>query len=423
MKKKTFNGLDIDVYEEVLDNGLRIFLCPLDRHTVHARITTFFGGSTLEFEQNGQDIKVPAGIAHFLEHEMFEKKDGVDPVVLYENNGASGNAFTSPYITSYHFTGVSHFYDNLNILLKSIHEPYFTDENVLKEQGIILQEKKQSLDNPSYIVYERSLLNLLYNLDFKNSVLGTLDDIKSITKEDLYKCYNTFYHPSNMCLTICGGIDVIKTLDFIKKFYKNYNFTKGNKIVVKDKDEPQKVVKANDIIYKDNKNKIINISYKVPKNNLKSYLDEVYLANALDLKFGILSDMNDITLKDSNYLSLINSSVYSAGNYYIVSFKVTVKDDIKKVIDLIDNKMKDDNYNEKDFYLLKKSVVSSSLVSMENVQDICYTITNQLYHYGKVIYNMYDILKSLDFETFKEKIKGLDFSNRSVVVLESKPGE
>jgi predicted Zn-dependent peptidase len=423
MKKKTFNGLDIDVYEEVLDNGLKIFLCPLDRHTVHARITTFFGGSTLEFEQNGQDIKVPAGIAHFLEHEMFEKKDGVDPVVLYENNGASGNAFTSPYITSYHFTRVSHFYDNLNILLKSIHEPYFTDENVLKEQGIILQEKKQSLDNPSYIVYERSLLNLLYNLDFKNSVLGTLDDIKSITKEDLYKCYNTFYHPSNMCLTICGGIDVIKTLDFIKKFYKNYNFTKGNKIVVKDKDEPQKVVKANDIIYKDNKNKIINISYKVPKNNLKSYLDEVYLASALDLKFGILSDMNDITLKDSNYLSLINSSVYSAGNYYIVSFKVTVKDDIKKVIDLIDNKMKDDNYNEKDFYLLKKSVVSSSLVSMENVQDICYTITNQLYHYGKVIYNMYDILKSLDFETFKEKIKGLDFSNRSVVVLESKPGE
>jgi predicted Zn-dependent peptidase len=354
MKKKTFNGLDIDVYEEVLDNGLKIFLCPLDRHTVHARITTFFGGSTLEFEQNGQDIKVPAGIAHFLEHEMFEKKDGVDPVVLYENNGASGNAFTSPYITSYHFTRVSHFYDNLNILLKSIHEPYFTDENVLKEQGIILQEKKQSLDNPSYIVYERSLLNLLYNLDFKNSVLGTLDDIKSITKEDLYKCYNTFYHPSNMCLTICGGIDVIKTLDFIKKFYKNYNFTKGNKIVVKDKDEPQKVVKANDIIYKDNKNKIINISYKVPKNNLKSYLDEVYLASALDLKFGILSDMNDITLKDSNYLSLINSSVYSAGNYYIVSFKVTVKDDIKKVIDLIDNKMKDDNYNEKDFYLLKK---------------------------------------------------------------------
>ena len=111
MKKKNYKGLDLDVYEEVLDNGLRVYISPIPRHTIHARITTFFGGSILEFKMDGDDnfTKVPGGVAHFLEHKMFEKKDGKDPLSVYENNGASGNAFTNEYVTAYHFTGVGHF--------------------------------------------------------------------------------------------------------------------------------------------------------------------------------------------------------------------------------------------------------------------------------------------------------------------------
>ena len=130
MKKKSYVGIDLDVYEEVLDNGLRVYIAPIHRQTRHARLTTFFGGSILEFKVDGEEFtKVPGGIAHFLEHKMFEKENGEDPLTVFENNGASGNAFTTEFMTAYHFTGTGHFYENLKTLLKCVHEPYFTYEN------------------------------------------------------------------------------------------------------------------------------------------------------------------------------------------------------------------------------------------------------------------------------------------------------
>ena len=220
MKKETYEKLDLDVYTETLDNGLRIFLTKVPRNEIHARITSLYGGSILEFKLKGEKefTKVPAGIAHFLEHKMFEKKD-YDPLQIYENNGAFANAFTTENITSYYFTGVDKFYDNLNNLLRCVSEPYFTDENVEKEKGIISQEKKEDLDNVYYIVKDKAYENTFHNLDVKYTVLGSLDDINSIKKEDLYKVYNTFYQPSNMVLTISGDIDINKTMEFIRDFY------------------------------------------------------------------------------------------------------------------------------------------------------------------------------------------------------------
>ena len=311
MEKKNYEGLDLDVYEEVLDNGFRIYISPIERHTIHARITTFFGGSTLEFKLDGDSsfIKVPGGVAHFLEHKMFEKEDGNDPLTVYENNGASGNAFTNEFVTAYHFTGAGHFYENLETLLKAVHEPYFTDENVLKEKGIISQEKKQDLDNPFSIVYERCLVNTFYNLDFKNTVLGSLDDINSITKEDLYNCYNTFYHPSNMILTVSGDVNPKEVIDFVKKFYKDYDFKKRPKIIVKEKKEPLTVVKEKDIIHMDNLSKEVMISYKIkrPTYVKDEYLNRIYFSFLLDLKFGAISKIVDVFANDANLISPVSS--------------------------------------------------------------------------------------------------------------------
>ena len=136
MKTIKYNKLDFTIYEEVLENGLHIYLFKIPRHTIHARMTTFFGGSILEFKQEGEKefTKMPAGVAHFLEHKLFEKKD-YNPMQVYENNGAMSNAFTNKFITSYYFSCVNKFYDNLTNLIKLVHNPYFTDENVLKEKG------------------------------------------------------------------------------------------------------------------------------------------------------------------------------------------------------------------------------------------------------------------------------------------------
>ncbi len=424
MEKKSYNGLDLNVYEEVLDNGLRIFISPIPRHTIHARITTFFGGSVLEFKMDGSKdfIKVPGGIAHFLEHKMFEKEDGVDPLSIYENNGASGNAFTNEFVTAYHFTGAGHFYENLETLLKCVHEPYFTDENVLKEKGIISQEKKQDLDNPFSIVYDRSLVNTFHNLDFKNTVLGSLEDINSITKEDLYNCYNTFYHPSNMILTISGDVAPDEVIKFIKDFYKKYDFKKRPKVEIKHKDEPESVVKDKDIIYMDNLSKEILISYKVKKPNyIKDvYLNKIYFSFLLDMKFGAISQVVDVFAKNKNLISSVSSYLEVVDDYYVILFNATVKDGEDEVIDLIDKTIKDFDFNEEDFNLIKKAVLNSTVLSTENSTGICNMISNQVYFYGKPIYDMYDKLKKLDFETFKKSIQNINLNNRSVVILDNK---
>ena len=424
MEKKSYNGLDLNVYEEVLENGLRVFISPIPRHTIHARITTFFGGSVLEFKMDGAKdfIKVPGGIAHFLEHKMFEKEDGVDPLSIYENNGASGNAFTNEFVTAYHFTGAGHFYENLETLLKCVHEPYFTDENVLKEKGIISQEKKQDLDNPFSIVYDRSLVNTFHNLDFKNTVLGSLEDINSITKEDLYNCYNTFYHPSNMILTISGDVDSDEVIKFIKEFYKKYDFKKRPKVEIKHKDEPESVVKDKDIIYMDNLSKEILISYKVKKTNyIKDvYLNKIYFSFLLDMKFGAISQVVDVFAKNKNLISSVSSYLEVVDDYYVILFNATVKDGEDEVIDLIDKTIKDFDFNEEDFNLIKKAVLNSTVLSTENSTGICNMISNQVYFYGKPIYDMYDKLKKLDFETFKKSIQNVNLNNRSVVILDNK---
>ena len=424
MKKKNYKGLDLEVYEEVLDNGLRVYISPIPRHTIHARITTFFGGSILEFKMDGDDnfTKVPGGVAHFLEHKMFEKKDGKDPLSVYENNGASGNAFTNEYVTAYHFTGVGHFFENLETLLKSVHEPYFTDENVLKEKGIISQEKKQDLDNPFSIVYDRCLLNTFHNLDFKNTVLGSLDDINSITKEDLYNCYNTFYHPSNMVLTISGDVDVDETINFLHEFYNNYDFEKRPKVIIKHKDEPDTVVKEKEVIYMNNLSKEVLICYKVKKPTYikDEYLNRIYFSFLLDLKFGAIAPIVDVFANDTNLISPVSSYIEPTSDYYMVIFNATVKDDVDKFIDLIDKTIKDMNFDEENFNLIKKAILNSIILSTENSTGICSMIANQVYFYGNPIYDMHDKLKKLDFETFKKAIKGICLNNRSVVILDNK---
>ena len=421
MNKISLKKLDLDIYTEVLDNGLRVYLCKVPRNTIHARMTSLFGGSILEFKINGEYCKMPAGVAHFLEHKLFEKED-YDPTLVYEENGATCNAFTTPFITSYYFNGSDNFYDNLDNLLKLVHNPYFTDKNVLKEKGIISQEKKADMDDPYSIIYDRSLVNTFKNSDFKNTVLGSLEDINSITKEDLYKCYNTFYHPSNMLLTISGDIDIEKTMNFIKSFYKDKDFGNKKDIIIKEKKENEKVVKEIDYIYKDIKYKEVQINYKVKNVHMfdDEYVNSLYFSLILDMNFGGLSDISDIAQRNSNFISGISSRITKVDDFYVISFHVSVKKDENEAIDIIDKTLKDFNYNIEDFKLLKKAILNGLILSTEDANEICYKIVNQIRLYGKIIDNEKEIISKLDFDTLNKFSSLINLDNRSVVVLEKK---
>ena len=421
MNKISLKKLDLDIYNEVLDNGLRVYLCKIPRNTIHARMTSLFGGSILEFKVDGEFCKMPAGVAHFLEHKLFEKKD-YDPTLIYEKNGATCNAFTTPFVTSYFFNGADNFYDNLDNLLKLVSHPYFTDENVLKEKGIISQEKKADMDDPYSIIYDRSLINTFKNSDFKNTVLGSLEDINSITKEDLYKCFNTFYHPSNMLLTISGDIDIDKTMDFVKKFYKENDFGNKKDIIIKEKKENEKVVKDIDYVYKNIKYKEIQVNYKVKNVHMfeDEYLNSLYFSLILDMNFGGLSDISDIAQRNSNFISGVSSRITKVDDYYLISFHVSVKNDENEAINIIDRTLKDFNYDIDDFNLLKKAILNSLILSTEDTNEICQKIVNQIRFYGKIIDNQYDIISNIDFTILKKFSSLINLNNRSIVVLEKK---
>ncbi len=217
LNKKTYDRLGETVYQATLTNGLKVLMVPkAGFHKTFAIMTTDYGAMDNEFVPRGQQqpVRFPDGIAHFLEHKLFEKKDH-DAFDLFGKYGASANAFTGFTQTSYLFATTSHLKENLEILLDFVQDPYFTPATVNKEKGIIGQEIQMYDDDPGWQSYFGMIGHLYPKEPLHIDIAGTVDSIDRITADDLYAAYNTFYHPSNMSLVIVGQLDPEETLAWI----------------------------------------------------------------------------------------------------------------------------------------------------------------------------------------------------------------
>ena len=207
MTERDYPQIGERVWEEILPNGLTIRVISKPHHAkACAFFVTRYGGMDLRFQLHGQWQDTPAGIAHYLEHKMFDTEEG-NALQELAKNGAEPNAFTSNAITAYYFYSTEHFYDNLKILLQFVSVPYFTDESVEKEQGIIGQEIRMVEDTPDWQIYT-SLMECLYEKSpARVSVAGTVESIRRITAQTLYDCHRAFYTPGNMVLCVVGNVD------------------------------------------------------------------------------------------------------------------------------------------------------------------------------------------------------------------------
>ena len=207
MVSKEYQRVGERVYHAVLENGLHIYVDPKgDFQKSYAFFATNYGGMDMRFELDGQWRDTPAGVAHFLEHKTFDTKDG-NALQDLAANGASPNAFTSSAITGYYFESTEKFYDNLSILLSFVSVPYYTQESVDKEQGIIGQEIRMIEDDPETQVYYAMLEGLYAHHPIKVSVAGTIESISHITADTLNLCHSAFYNPGNMVLCVAGDVD------------------------------------------------------------------------------------------------------------------------------------------------------------------------------------------------------------------------
>ena len=206
MDKKLYPRIGEEVIWETLDNGLPVCIVPKQGFSrKYALFATRYGGMDMRFELNGQWLDTPAGIAHYLEHKMFDTKDG-NALQELAKNGAEPNAFTSNAMTAYYFDSTEHFEENLRILLSFVSIPYFTDESVAKEQGIIGQEIRMIEDNPDWQIYTRMLRAMYHRHAARTSIAGTVESIAEITADTLYDCHKAFYTPANMILTVVGDV-------------------------------------------------------------------------------------------------------------------------------------------------------------------------------------------------------------------------
>lgn len=244
MQTTTFEQVQEKLYHETLPNGLQVYMLPKHGFSkTYAVFTTRYGSIDSHFRlKNGEEIHVPDGIAHFLEHKMFEKEHG-DVFQDFSKYGASANAFTSFNRTAYLFSCTDHLEKNLTLLLDFVQEPYFSDKSVEKEKGIIGQEITMYDDNPDWKVYMNLLKAMYQKHPINIEIAGTIESISHITKETLYQCYETFYHPSNMVLFIVGSFDPETIIQLVRENQGKKQFPPAPQIERIFPEEPAAIAK------------------------------------------------------------------------------------------------------------------------------------------------------------------------------------
>ncbi|MGD6816098.1 EF-P 5-aminopentanol modification-associated protein YfmH [Metabacillus sp. 113a] len=248
VKPIQFKQLQEELYHEQMENGLNVYVLPKKGfNKTYATFTARYGSIDNEFVPLGQEEmkKVPDGIAHFLEHKLFEKEDG-DVFQQFSKQGASSNAFTSFTRTAYLFSSTADAETNLETLIDFVQEPYFTEQSVEKEKGIIGQEIDMYDDNPDWRLYFGLIQNMYEKHPVKIDIAGTVESISHITKDLLYECYHTFYHPSNMLLFVTGPVDPEQVLNQIRENQNKKSFDPPQEIKRPGLSESKEVYKSSE---------------------------------------------------------------------------------------------------------------------------------------------------------------------------------
>ena len=278
------NQIQEKVYMEKLSNGMTIMCIPKPNTNKKYIIWGInYGSNNNKFvvPTTKQKIEVPNGVAHFLEHKMFEQENGTNSLDVLSSLGVDANAYTTNDHTAYLFECTDNFYPALDELMNYVQHPYFTDENVEKEKGIIGQEIMMYDDYPIWKVYLNALNNLYVNHPIKIDITGTKETISKITKETLYDCYHTFYHPSNTCLVVSGNFEPEKIIEEIKK--RVVNKKEQEEIQRIYEEEPEKINKTETIAKMEVSMPMfaIAIKDKVEKNMVQKHIAIEILLNMI----------------------------------------------------------------------------------------------------------------------------------------------
>lgn len=425
MKKIDLEGLDQTLFYEELENGLSVYMVPYkNKKNYSMHYVTKFGSVDTCFVPIGEDkeIQVPDGIAHFLEHKMFESEDGVDPFSVAAKSGTNCNASTSYHATRYLFEGNNNFEENLDYLLTYVHSPYFTEENVEKEKGIIAEELMQYQDMVDFVLDDKVREGIFHIDPIRVDIGGTVESIKTITKDELDVTYKTFYQPSNMFLVITGNFDEKKAIEIIRSNKALNQATTNVPITRKKYSEPLDVCKkAQEISFNTTTTKLA-YSIKLSLNELQNpedfYLTNLYLSAMLNMLFGLSSDFRERMEKENRYSSFYYSKDIS--NHYVFITCWAETEDPNYLINELGKIFSQMPLTEEDFERIKKVWLASEVMMVDDIDATLSNIVHEVIEYGNYFPNKTSIYKSLNFKELKDVINRLNFSNTSFVIIRPK---
>ncbi|EME7186571.1 insulinase family protein [Enterococcus faecium] len=405
MNKTEYEQINETLYHEVLPNGLTVYLLPKnDYHKTYGLFSTNYGSIDNEFIPYGEKekVKVPDGIAHFLEHKLFEKEDG-DVFQLFGQQGASANAFTSFTKTSYLFSTTDQVEKNLTTLIDFVQAPYFTEETVNKEKGIIGQEIQMYEDDPNWRMFFGILNNLYPTHPLHIDIAGTVESIDKITAQDLYTCYRTFYQPSNMVLFVVGKMEPEKLMKLIRENQEEKNFPPKQEIVRYFPENTKEIIKQSALEAAITRNKFV-LGIKGLDTLPQEGTELLRYKTAINLLFQMI-----LGNTSRNYLAMYNQGIIDDSfgfefsldrEFHFADFSVDTDEPEKaaeKIKEIILGFADDPEVSEMNLDLLKKKMLGQYFQSLNSIEYIANQFTQSLFG-DRTLFDLPEIIDSIQMK-------------------------
>lgn len=404
------------LYTEKLDNGLILMVFPKKTRKKYIVWSTNFGSVDNKFYAPGEEnlTVVPDGIAHYLEHKLFEQENGKNSLDVLTSIGVDANAYTTNDHTAYLYECTEHFDDALDEFMNYVQNPYFTDENVEKERGIIEQEIMMYDDYPEWKVYMNAMKAMYKDNEMNIDVAGTVETIAKIDKDKLYKIYNSFYRPDNMILVIVGDFEPEEISEKVKSKITMKSIDKETVRIYNE--EQTEIVKP----YVEQKMNIsmplVLMAYK--DNDLKSNKIKKDLAIDIigDILFGKSSETFEKLYEEGKLISAptIDYEFSKTYSHVMIQFQTN---DVEDVIKEITNKIEIIKINgilEEDFQRIKKKIYGEIVKDYNDVSSIATAIVSD---YFKNINSLdyFNAINEIDKSYIEKVLKEVFVENLKVI--------
>lgn len=404
MNENKINFIKNDILEEGYysvdhKSGLKIFIYPKEEYTsTYAVFGTKYGSIDTRFKRSDKEdfIEIPAGTAHFLEHKLFESEE-LDAFQRYAKTGASANAYTSFDRTCYLFTCTGHFKENFEILLDFVRHPYFTEETVKKEQGIIGQEIDMYKDSPDWECLFNMLGAMYHNHPVKIDIAGTKESISEITADMLFSCYDTFYNLSNMALAVAGNVSVDEVLEIADKLLEA-----DEKVTVERafRNEPEEIAENYVEAHLPVATPVFCLGYKesydTPQRSLK---EEIAKNIILDVLVGQISPFFK-ELLDEGLVNNTFSTEYFNGHNYAAPIFSGESSDPKKLARRINERireLKEKLISEEEFETVRKKQYGKTVRAFSDIDIVANSLVVSHFE-NEELFSEFDVIRSLDLK-------------------------